>query len=131
VAPRTSTTLTQVELEFMHVIWQSGEVSADHLTEALRSQGRSLTGGSVRKILLILLKKGYLTRRKVSHAFLYKPAVGKGKATTHMALDVLKRAFGGNAALMVAALLDSRAVRRKDIEIIKQLIAEREREERR
>ena len=43
-----------------------------------------------------------------------------------MVMDLLDRAFGGSAALMVASLLDSRAVRKKDIQEIKRLIAKHE-----
>jgi len=45
-----------------------------------------------------------------------------------MLADLLKRAFDGSAALLATSLLDSREVRKGDIEEIRRLIAEHERE---
>ena len=125
--PRRKTrTLTEVELEFMQVIWGAGEVTTEDVMNALRTQGRDLSDGSVRKMLSILVEKGYLTRRREGRSFLYKPAVGKDQATQSMAADLLRRAFGGRAALMVAALMEGSDVREEDIAEIKKLIAEQE-----
>ena len=126
MARRKSRTLTEVELEFMHVVWSKGEVSTEDVLKALESEGRRLSDGSVRKVLSILVDKGYLSRRPQGRGFLYKAAVPREKANRHMVADLLKRAFGGSAALMVASLIDSRGVSEKDIREIKKLLAERE-----
>lgn len=126
---RRTRTLTEVELEFMQVIWGAGEVTTEDVMEALGAQGRDLSDGSVRKMLSILLTKGYLTRRRQGRSFLYKPTVEKAQATRRMAVDLLKRAFGGRAALMVAALMESSDVRSEDIAEIRQLIDEQKQEE--
>ena len=128
--PRRKTrTLTEVELEFMQVIWGAGEVTTEDVMEALAAQGRDLSDGSVRKMLSILLTKGYLTRRREGRSFLYKPTVEKAQATRRMAVDLLERAFGGRAALMVAAMMESSDVRTQDIAEIRQLIDEQKQEE--
>ena len=129
MARRTSPTFTEVELEFMQVIWTLGEVSTEIMQNALHDQGRDLSDGSIRKILSILLRKGHLTRRRVGRNFLYKANVHKNQAHRNMVQDLLKRAFDGSVSLMAAALLDSRDLRDDDIEEIKRLIAEREKKE--
>lgn len=126
---RKSSTFTEVELEFMQVIWKAGEVSTDHILEVLKERGRHLTDGSIRKILSILVEKGHLTRRRDGRAFLYKPTVHKGQAHRTMVQDLLKRAFDGSASLMVAALFDSKDISERDLEAIKNLIAKHEKEE--
>ena len=123
---RKSRTLTEVELEFMQVVWELGEVTTEDVLQHLGSQGRSLSDGSVRKILSILVAKGYLSRRQDGRAFRYWAEVPKGRAHGNMLLDLVNRAFGGSPTLMIAALLDSPKVRRGDLKKIKQLIAERE-----
>ncbi len=65
MARRKSRTLTEVELEFMLVVWEAGEVTTEDVLAALRRQGRHLSDGSVRKVLGILLAKGYLSRKPV------------------------------------------------------------------
>jgi BlaI family penicillinase repressor len=126
VARRKSRTLTEVELEFMQVVWAAGGVTTEDVQNALRKQGRNLTDGSVRKMLSILTTKGYLTRSKDGRGFVYEAAVPADKANRRMVVDLLRRAFGGSAALMVATLLDSSDVSDKDVEEIKKLIADRE-----
>ena len=128
MAGRRSRTLTEVELEIMQVIWPAGEITSEEVREVLKKQGHDLKDGSVRKMLLILLNKGYIDRRKEGNAFIYRAKVPEGQANRSMALDLLKRAFGGSASLMMATLFDAQAVTKKDIEQIKRLIAEREEE---
>ncbi len=126
---RKSPTFTEVELEFMQVIWAAGEVSTNHVLEVLKGRGRNLSDGSIRKVLSILMEKGHLTRRREGHAFLYKPIVREGQAHRKMVQDLVKRAFGGSAALMVAALFGSNPLNERDLKDIKRLIAKYEKEE--
>ncbi len=63
MARRKSRTLTEVELEFMKILWEDGESSTDGVMNALHEQGRFIADGSVRKILKILVAKGYAVRR--------------------------------------------------------------------
>ena len=128
MARRKSRTLTEVELEFMQVIWRGGEATTENVLAALGAQGRPLADGSVRKILSILTAKGYLTRRRIGHAFLYTPTMPEERARRNLLADLLHRAFGGSAALMVAALIETEGVRPRDLEAIKRLIAKHERE---
>ena len=126
---RKSLTFTAVELEFMQVVWPAGEVTSGHVQEVLNGRGRNLSDGSIRKILSILVKKGHLTRRREGRAFLYKPKIRQGQANRKMVQDLLKRAFGGSTALMVAALFDNNPLNERDLKEIKRLIAKHEKEE--
>ena len=60
MARRRSRILTEVELEFMQVIWSRGKVTTEDVRNALRHEGRHLSDGSIRKVLSILVKKGYV-----------------------------------------------------------------------
>jgi len=125
--PRAKT-LTGVELDIMQVVWAKGEVATEDIQAARRAQGGELSDGAARRMLAILVEKGYLARRRAGRGFLYRATVGREQATGKLAGELLKRAFGGNAANMVAALMDARAVRDEDIGQIERLIADRKRE---
>jgi len=125
MARRTTNTLTEVELEFMHILWATKEASPEDMQKALLQNNRSLTGGSIRKMLLILMNKSYVSRRKEGKKYLYRAAVGNAAAKRSMVGDLLDRAFGGSAALMVAALLDRGNVPAEDLDHIERLIAAR------
>jgi BlaI family penicillinase repressor len=129
VARRKSRILTEVELEFMQEIWRAGEVTTEDVMDALRRKGRKLTDGSVRKVLSILQAKGYVSRRPQGRGFAYWAEVPKAQAGRGMVMDLVKRAFGGSAAMMVAALVDSESVSDEDLAEIKRLIARREAEQ--
>ena len=123
---RPSPTLTTVELEFMQVLWARGELSTEEVQHALRAGGHELSDGSVRKVLAILMRKGYVTRTPSGRGFRYRARVDARRARGSLVLDLLKRAFGGSAALMLAAIIDARAVKKSDLAEIRRLIAERE-----
>ena len=126
MARRKSRTLTEVELEFMQIVWEAGDVTPEDVLKQLRRQGRDLADGSVRKILSILVTKGYLSRQPEGRTFLYSAKVPKGRADRSMLMDLVSRAFGGSPALIDSALLDSPKVSEADLRQIKQLISQRE-----
>lgn len=128
MARQKASTFTEVELEFMHVVWESGEVGTEEVQRVLQRSGRELSDGSVRKVLSILVKKGHLTRRKTGRSFLYKAKVPQKKANMTMVQDLLKRGFRDSPSLMMAALLESHTVNKRDMKRIQQLIAKYERE---
>ena len=128
MAGRKSPTFTEVELEFMQIIWERGKVSTEDMQNALKKEGRNLSDGAIRKILSILIEKGHLTREKAGRSFIYCANVPKEQADSNMVRDLLSRAFSGSVTRMAAALLNSRDVSDGDIEEIKRLISERERD---
>ena len=119
---RKASTFTEVELEFMKIIWELGEVSTEDVRQALHSQGRKLSDGSIRKMLSILLEKGHVSRCRRSHSFFYRANAPKGKSIGKMAQQLIDSAFQGSSALMMAALIENKAVDERDIRQIKKLI---------
>jgi len=125
---RKNPTFTEVELEFMQIIWKIGEVSTDDMQKLLNTRGRDLTDGSIRKILAILLEKGHLEREKKGRGFVYRPTVIREQANKNMITDLLNRAFSGSAEALVAALLGSRKLKQSELDSIKRMIDRHERE---
>ena len=127
-----SRTLTEVELDIMHVIWAKEEASTEDVMRARSARGRPLSDGATRTMLAILVDKGYLTRRRGDRgAFLYTAKVPRDQARRKMVADLLKRAFAGSAAGMVAAIMNTRSITEKDIREIERLIAQHRKEEKR
>lgn len=128
MARRKTETFTDVELAFMHILWERGEASTEHMMDELAKSGRPLTDGSIRKVLGILVDKGHVIRQKSGRSFIYSPVVSRREANRKMVCDLLGRAFGGSTAYMVASLLDSNPVPKEDLDAIERLIAERKKE---
>jgi predicted transcriptional regulator len=127
---RKSRSFTEVELEFMRVLWERCEAAPDDIAGALLAEGRLLSGGSIRNVLAIMREKGYVSRRKEGKAFLYRARVQKEEARTGMVRDLLNQAFAGSESLLVASLLDTGDIRQDELEKIERLIAERKERER-
>lgn len=115
-------TLTVVELEFMRKLWASGAATPEELKQSFEIEGRILTGGTVRKMLGILMKKGFVEREKKGRTYLYRPAVSAERAKSGLIKDVLNRAYDGSIAHMFASFLDNEKVNSDDLEKIAILI---------
>jgi len=121
--------LTEVELEFMQILWALGEATSEVIQDVFRSEGRKLSGGAIRRMLAILTDKGFVGRRKEGRSFIYSPAITERCAKSGMVGDLRRKAFGGSASLMIATLFDSRDISGKDLKKIEAIIAKRRKEE--
>ncbi len=117
-------TLTVVELEFMRKLWALGEGTPEDMKQSFDTDGRNLTGGSVRKMLGILIDKGFVERTKHGRTYIYRPVVSEEKAKTFLIKDVLNRAFDGSISYMFASFLGNENVKADDLEKIARLIEE-------
>ena len=129
MARNKSTTLTVVELEFMQIVWSGGEVATEDVQKALSEKDRHLPDGAIRRVLAILMEKGYLARRRQGVGYTYQAKVPKESAYGSIFRDLLNRAFGGSGSLMIASFLDTMDINKDEMEQIKQLIEDRERGE--
>ena len=130
MARRKTRTLTEVELEFMQVLWSNKEASPEDMQKVLEKKDAILTGGSIRKMLQILMRKGYVKRVKQGKKYVYSAKVQQEQAHKSMICDLLNRAFEGSFSHMVAALMDIQNVSDEDIVKIEQLIKKRKKEAR-
>ena len=116
------------ELDFMKVLWALGEATPEEIQNALKGVGRKLTGGSIRNVLVVMIEKGYVTRRKKGKGYLYKAKVAEEHAKKFMLQNLLEKAFGGSESHMIATLLQNREVRKEEIDEIKRLIENQKKE---
>jgi BlaI family transcriptional regulator, penicillinase repressor len=121
-------TLTIVELEFMRKLWASGKATPEEMRQSFEDEGRILTGGTVRKMLGILIEKGYVERDKQGRTYLYRPAVSAEITKSGLVKDVLNRAYDGSISHMFASFLDNEKVSPDDLEKIAILIEEHRKE---
>ncbi len=126
MARRKSRTLTELELEIMQVVWEEEEVSGEDVAKALRKKGKPLAPPSVRTMLGILQEKGYLTRRRQGRGYVYSPLITAAQARKSFLEDLMDRAFEGSPLTLVASLLSSDMISKRDIQKVKRLIRKHE-----
>ena len=123
-------TLGELELEVLDHLWAVGEAD---VTQTHRAVGRARknTVNTVGSALERLYRKGLVHREKVSHAYLYRAAMGREAFQARRMVDVI----GGTEALadsgVLAAFVDAVAeTDRHSLEQLAVLVADRKRRRR-
>jgi predicted transcriptional regulator len=120
---------TASELEILRVLWGRGPSTVREVHEAL-SEKRSLGYTTVLKLLQIMTTKGTVRRNEMQRAHVYEACLPAEQTKRQFAGDMLQRVFEGSASqLMMHALAGNRASR-EEIEEIRRLLDEYERNRR-
>ena len=123
--PRPSNTLTEAELRLMRLLWRGGESSVQDLVLAMPEESR-LAYTSVLTTIRILETKGYVEHRQVGRAFLYSALIAEQDAQQSEVRHMMSRFFGNSRQRLMLALLDDGQVTARELEALKQAIAEAE-----
>src|SRR6266496_1568350 len=104
VRPKTKQ-LTPLELEIMHVLWETGPANVQTVQQKLK---RELAYTTVQTMLNILHRKGKAKRTLIDRAYFYKPAVSRKQVVSQSLGDMVERLFGGSAESLVMSLLETK-----------------------
>ena len=113
VKDKTRQTLTPLELEIMHVLWENG---ASTVTEVIPKLKAELAYTTVQTMLMVLLRKGKVKRTQEGRAFRYRPVVSRERASGSAVEDLVRRMFGGSAEALLMAMVDTRQINAKELE---------------
>ncbi len=97
--------LTPLELEIMHVLWETGAANVQTVQQLLK---RELAYTTVQTMLNILHRKGKVKRALKDRAYFYKPAVSRRQEVSQHLADLVERLFGGSAESLVVSLLETK-----------------------
>ena len=95
--------LSRRERQIMDVIYSLGEATAADVRENLPEE---VSDASVRKLIRIVERKGYLTHRRAGHSYVYTPTIPKDVASREAMQHLLRTFFQNSAPMAVSALLD-------------------------
>ncbi|PXW84270.1 CopY family transcriptional repressor [Ruegeria sp. P4] len=116
--------LTEVELEFMTVVWELEQGSVrDILAELNTVQERAYT--SVATVLKIMEQKGFLTSERVDRSLVYRPAIPKAEYQKTSLKNLSSKLFNGVPAALVARLVDDEDITDAMLEEMRALLNER------
>jgi BlaI family penicillinase repressor len=119
-----SKTLTDQELEIMKIVWVRHTATVRDVYEALLER-RKVAYTTVMTMMKILEQKGYLNRKQVDRAYVYRPAQPKNQVIGKMVRDFVNRVFNGSAEPLLVHLIEDRGLTGDEIEEIRRLIGER------
>ena len=119
-----SKTLTDQELEIMKIVWERPTTTVREVYEALLER-RKVAYTTVMTMMKILEQKGYLTRKQVERAYVYRPAQPKKRVIQAMVRDFVNRVFNGSAEPLLAHLIEDKRLTAGEIAEIRRLIGEK------
>jgi predicted transcriptional regulator len=119
-----SKTLTDQELEIMKIVWDRRTATVRDVYEALVER-RRVAYTTVMTMMKILERKGYLNRKQVERAYVYRPTQPKNSVIRVMVRDFVNRVFNGSAEPLLVHLIEDRHLTADEVEEIRRLIGER------
>jgi len=118
-----SKTLTGQELEIMKVVWERQTATVRDVYEALLER-RKVAYTTVMTMMKILENKGYLLRKQVDRAYLYRPAQPKNRVIRALVRDFVNRVFNGSAEPLLVHLIEDRRLTPDELDEIRSLVGE-------
>lgn len=113
--------LTDREAQLMGILWDHGSLSAEAVRNALPDMPHDST---VRTLLRILIKKGYLRIRGRQPAT-YEPIVARTRAQSKATQSLLARFFSGSAQELVARLVEDEKLSSEQLDQLRKSLKKR------
>ena len=123
--PKPPAELTEAEWTIIKAVWEKEPCTAPEIQEKLH-KSTAWTYSTVRTVMDRMVAKGLLTAKKERNLTLYSSAVTRVQAQRGELLYALKNAFNGALSPMLECLLDTKDLSREELDKLKQLIAEHE-----
>jgi len=117
--------LTPLELEIMHVLWETGPANVQTVQQKLP---RELAYTTVQTMLNILHRKGKVKRTLKDRAYFYRPAVSRSQVVRQAVSDLVEHLFGGSAESLVMSLVETRHLDAEKLTRLNRLVKKSEEE---
>lgn len=104
----------------MKIVWERQTATVRDVYEALLER-RKVAYTTVMTMMKILEQKGYLIRKQVDRAFVYRPAQPKKRVIRGLVREFVNRVFNGSAEPLLVHLVEEHKLSREDIEEITRL----------
>ena len=120
-----TTSLTDLQLAIMRVLWDRAEATVLDVQNRLRPE-RDLAQTTIATLLSRLEKRGVIKHRLEGRQFVYRPLVTEQDVRRSMVSELTTLLFDGSSAALMTHLLRSREMNPGDLDRVKRMIAEAE-----
>lgn len=125
--PTVTTSLTDLQLAIMRILWDRAEATVLEVQERLRPE-RDLAQTTIATLLSRLEKRAVIAHRLDGRQFVYRPLVSEQDVRRSMVSELTELLFDGSPAALMSHLLGSRDIDPGDLDRVKRMIAEAEKE---
>lgn len=119
--------LADLQLAIMQILWDRGEATVGDVRDALAGD-RPLAYTTVSTMLTKMERKGQVRRRQNGRVLVYRPRIERDTVRRSMVRDLADRLFRGDVTSMVSHLLDGEEVSAEELQRLRRLIRDREKE---
>ena len=119
---------TDLELEFLKILWDASPQLVREIREELAKRGRDIAHTSVITTLNTMVEKKYLKRKKQGKAFLFSPRLSQDQVSQKMLGTVVDRVFDGSARAVLLSLFDCTDIDQDELKELRKLINKKARE---
>jgi len=116
--------LTEVELEFMTLLWQLKQGTVRDVMAKL-APSRNLAYTSAATILRILEQKGFISSTKKGKTFVYRPVLARDAYQTRTLKNLSEKLFDDTPTMLIARLVDDSDLTEEALEEIRALVDKR------
>src|SRR5262245_30772588 len=117
---------TAAELQILQVLWERGPSTIGEVQEALQAV-KALGYTTMHKLMQIITTNGLVRRNEDQHAHVYEAQHPAEKTKRQLAADMLERVFDGSARELMLHALSAQRSSRQEIEELRSLLDEHER----
>jgi BlaI family transcriptional regulator, penicillinase repressor len=122
--------LTDLQLEIMAVLWRNGSATVTDVHQTVGTR-RGLAPATLATLLRRLENKGAVTHSVHGRQFIYRPTITSDAVRRSRLSDVAEKLLPADVPALISQLLTSDKIGAEEIEQVKKLIAEKEREQER
>lgn len=119
--------ISSAESRVMDVLWERSPLTADDIVAAIADE-QNWSAATVRTLLNRLLTKGAIAAEREGRRYLYSPLISRADYVATESQSLLDRLFDGRVAPLVSQFAEQQKLSREDIEQLKRLIEELDRD---
>jgi predicted transcriptional regulator len=115
--------ISKTEFEVLDALWQGHPASASDIIQRLNQQ-KVWHEKTVKTLLSRLVKKQVIDFDKQQRSYLYYPLLERSAYTNNESQSLVSRLFNGKVAPLVAGFADNNSLTKQDVDELKTLIQE-------
>jgi BlaI family transcriptional regulator, penicillinase repressor len=123
--------ITETEWEIMRVIWDRHPLTASEILEQLVARDPTWHPKTTRALLNRLVQKRVLDYEPRGRSYVYEPLVSEQECVAAASESFLERVFGGSLRPMLAHFVEQRRITAKELDELRELLAEKQTKNRR
>lgn len=121
------TEISNAEFEVLEALWQHHPASANEIIERL-NKNKEWHDKTVKTLLNRLVKKQAISFEKQKRHYIYSPLLARDDYTLKESKSLIERMFSGKVAPLVAGFAKQNDLKKEDIDALKSLISDWEKE---